>query len=284
MTTNWDPRTGRLVAPPTQPPPTQPRPSQPQPAQPPAYGYPQQQAAQPHYPGQVRSADQPRTDYQAQLSAPAQPPVAAPPPKPATPPKGWWRRNRWGLLLLIPALVLALVPPVISVYDMLWTRQERLPIAGSTDTWATYGGVRVRLVEISEEKDLPGYGGRREKAPAGMRVVKVVLAFDGPGEALAGCEVWLESTTGERFSADPDELDDAKLPSGSCSAEDGAQPTVTPAPSGGTSAESSVTSSPDPEAVQQWRTETYFVMPPTSYPRSVRIVVRTQLPEYVVLS
>jgi len=254
MTTNWDPRTGRLVA-------------------------------QPHYPGQVQPADQPRTDYQAlaaQLSAPAQPPVVAPPSKLATPPKGWWRRNRWGLLLLIPALVLALVPPVISVFDMLWTRQERLPIAGSTETWATYGGVRVRLVEISEEKDLPGYGGRREKAPAGMRVVKVVLGFDGPGEALAGCEVWLESTTGERFSANPDELDDAKLGYGSCAAEDGAQPTVTP--SGGTSAEPSVTSSPDPEAVQQWRTETYFVMPLTSYPRSVRIVVRTQLPEYVVLS
>jgi hypothetical protein len=273
MTTNWDPRTGRLVAPP---------------AQPPAYGYPPQQPAQPHYPGQIRPADPPpRTDYQAlaaQLSAPQQPPIASPPPKPAAPPKGWWRRNRWGLLLLIPALVLALVAPVMGVYDMLWTRQERLPLAGGTTTWVTYGGVRVRLVELSEEKDLPGYGGRREPAPAGMRVVKVVLGFDGPGEALSGCEVWLESTTGERFSANPDELDDAKLGYGSCAAEDGAQPTVTPVPSGGTSAEPSVTSSPDSEAVQQWRTETYFVMPLTSYPRSVRIVARTQLPEYVLLS
>jgi len=270
MTTNWDPRTGRLVTPPTQP-----------------SGYPSQPPAQPQYPSQIRPAEPPpRTDYQAlaaQLSAPAQP-VAPPPskvampPKAAPPPKGWWRRNRWGLLLLIPVFVLALVPPVISTYDMLWKRQERLPLAGGTTTWVTYGGVRVRLVELSEEKDLPGYGGRREPAPAGMRVVRVVLGFDGPGDALAGCEVWLESTADERFSANPDELDDAKLPYGSCGADDAIQPSASADPS------PSVTSSPDPKAVQQWRTETYFVMPLTSYPRSVRIVVRTQLPEYIVLS
>jgi hypothetical protein len=193
--------------------------------------------------------------------------------------------------LLVPAFVLALVAPVMSTYDMIWKGQERLPLAGGTESWVTYGGVRVRLVEISEEKDLPGFGGRREKAPSGMRVVKVVLGFDGPGEALAGCQVWVESTVGERFSANPDELDDAKLSYGSCSAEDAVEPSATPTasgqasvPSGLASAEPSITSSVDSKAVQQWRTETYFVMPLTSYPRSVRIVSGSQLPKYIVLS
>ncbi|NUT35042.1 MAG: hypothetical protein HOV79_18450 [Hamadaea sp.] len=226
--------------------------------------------------------------------------------RPGVPRTGWWRRNRWGLVLLLPVVALSLVAPVMQTWDLLWRGQERLPVSHDAAGWASYGGVKLRLVEISEEKTLPAYGGKTIDAPPGMRVVKVVLEFDGPGNALDACHVELESTTGEKFAARPEELDDADLgyfpcsfseaiettstprnafaPSASASPEGSAAPSVSaePSTSPSESAAPYPTASEDPATVHRWRTATYFVLPTSSYPAGVRVTKLTLLPEYVV--
>lgn len=202
-------------------------------------------------------------------------------------------------MLLIPALVLALLAPVITEYDTLWKRQERLPVQVAQGQWATYAGVRIRLVEVSEAKDLPGYAGQRRPAPAGVRVVRVVLAFDGPGAALDRCNVTLLSTTGDEYDARPDELGSASLGYYPCSFQDAIEPTTSPSPAGSgtsaspaptktgptkTAASTSVTPSTDPSGVQQWRTETYFVMPLYAYPGKVHLSLSTELPSYLIFN
>lgn len=204
---------------------------------------------------------------------------------------GWWRRNIFGVLLLVPALVLTAVEPVISNYETLWTRRERVPAQVAEGAWASYGGVRVRLVEVAEEKDLPAYGGQRKPAPTGMRVVRVVLAFEGPGTALSLCKLTLLSTTGDEYAARPDELSGASLGYDPCSVEEAIEPvdqvgtSTSASPSAtATQAVANPTPSVDPSANHQWRTETYFVMPLDAYPGKVHLSLSTLLPDYLVLN
>jgi hypothetical protein len=67
--------------------------------------------------------------------------------------RGWWRRNVWGLVVVLPAFAAMLYG---SVYDELgnWTARDPRPVAAAADGWTDFGGVRLRLVEIVPATDL----------------------------------------------------------------------------------------------------------------------------------
>src|SRR5215217_6463338 len=119
---------------------------------------------------------------------------------------GWWRRNAWGLVLLVPAMGAVAVGPYLQTYDSFLRNQERTAVESGAEHWVAYHGARMRLVELSEEKSVPKYDGSPVPVPQGMRVVKAVLEFDGVPEELEGCQIYLQDTTGERYGEGPTEL------------------------------------------------------------------------------
>ncbi|WP_157545578.1 hypothetical protein [Hamadaea tsunoensis] len=229
---------------------------------------PQPATAQP--PGPV----QPWTPASGQVVA-APRPAAMPQPwgQQRNPRPRWFRRNLWGLLFLIPALVAAGISPTIDMWDQI-KGQPLVEVTPGADQWATYAGVHVRLESMSEEKTLPGYGGSTVPVPAGVRAIKVVLAFDGPSTALNGCQLYVVSKSGEKYASNPNELDDGKLTYDMCSVP---EPDLfaTPAPTG---------PSPSPGLVLRWKTTTYFALPLSAYAAGVRIELRSENPRYLVLS
>jgi len=189
---------------------------------------------------------------------------------------GWWRRNFWGLVLLVPAIGAVAVGPYLQTYDSFLKNQERQPIAPSANAehWVTFSSARMRLVELSDESTLPTFDDKTVPAPSGMRVVKAVLEFDGMVGDLGGCRLYLESTTGERYGEKPVELtsvDSVSLPEGGCAPEDppfGSTPSPSPQPSG---------------ARTTWKTVCYFAMPLSAYPSAVRVTLATERPRYALL-
>jgi hypothetical protein len=188
---------------------------------------------------------------------------------------GWWRRNGWGLLLLVPAMAAVTVAPYLNTYDNFLARQERTPVLPGAEHWVSFSSSRMRLVELSEETTLPTYDDKTTPAPPGLRVVRAVLEFDGSplNSGLLGCRLFVESTTGERYSEKPTELTNVDLVS---------------LPDGGCTPESEYTPSPKPDptpsgARRTWRTVCYFAMPLTAYPSAVRVSIATELPRYALL-
>jgi hypothetical protein len=192
---------------------------------------------------------------------------------------GWWRRNAWGLALLVPAMLALTVAPYLQTYDTFLRNQERRPVLPGAEHWVTFSGTRMRLVELSEESTLPTYDGKTTPAPPGLRVVKAVLEFDGipDDQSMWACRLFLESTAGERYGEKPTELtsvDTVSLPDGGCVPDD----SPAPVPSG------SAAPSPLPSGVRaQWRTVCYFALPLTAYPSAVRVSIASELPRYALL-
>lgn len=191
---------------------------------------------------------------------------------------GWWRRNAWGLVLLVPAMGVVAVAPYLQTYDSFLRLQEREPVVPGAQHWVDFHGARMRLVELSQESTLPTYDDKTTAAPSGLRVVRAVLEFDGVPDdiGLGGCRLFLESTTGERYGEKPTELtsvDSVSLPDGGCTPEtEYSAPSASPAPS------------PLPSGARgTWRTVCYFAMPLTAYPSAVRVTIATELPRYALL-
>ncbi|MEQ4303088.1 hypothetical protein ABNF97_17120 [Plantactinospora sp. B6F1] len=171
---------------------------------------------------------------------------------------GWWRRNRWGLLALLPALVLALGPGMRDGYQRYSQAEYLEPVGVGADGWVGFSDARIRLVELVEAPSVPARGSRRVTLPAGVRVWRAVLVFEpSTPEALIGCLSYLEDRDGRLFSWNPAELRGAGLPIPRCVADD--------------------------PAVRSFQTEAYFVLPDSAVPAAVWIVKATQRPRYARL-
>ncbi|AVT30711.1 hypothetical protein C6361_15890 [Plantactinospora sp. BC1] len=206
----------------------------------------------------------------AEVDTAVLPVVESGPPPPTTPAApvasggvgtgqvGWWRRNRWGLLALLPALVLALGPGVKDGYQRYSQAEYLEPVGVGADGWATFAGARIRLVELVEAPSVPGRDDRPLPLPAGVRLWRAKLAFElSAPETLIGCLHYLEDREGRLFSANPPELSGAGLSSPGCVADDPAERTL--------------------------QVEAYFLLPRPATPVALRIVKATQRPRYARL-
>ncbi|HEY2790736.1 MAG TPA: hypothetical protein VGJ28_00165 [Micromonosporaceae bacterium] len=164
---------------------------------------------------------------------------------------GWWRRNRWGLIGLIPALVLALAVPVHDEYKSFWDSQPRAAIAVSKGDWASYHGGNLRLDTFKQATG---------SLPHGIAVWGATIDFRATSaSALLNCEIQMQDSSGSTYDADPAELIDlgADIGVASCS--------------------------PDTLGATTWHTTVYFMAPRGTKPTAVRVQVSAALPEYVSL-
>ncbi|MEN3608247.1 hypothetical protein [Plantactinospora sp. ZYX-F-223] len=215
----------------------------------------------PTAPSPVPTAPSPVSTTSSPVSRPLSEPVTTAPAAPGgsgTGPVGWWRRNRWGLLALLPALLLALGPGVKDGYER-YSRAEYLePVGVGADGWVEFSGARIRLVELVEASSVPARGSRPVTLPEGVRVWRATVAFElSAPEALIGCLPYLEDGDGRLFSVNPPELSGARLPVTQCVADDPAQRSL--------------------------QAEAYFLLPRPAAPVALRIVKPTQRPRYARL-
>lgn len=174
--------------------------------------------------------------------------------------KGWWRRNLWGLIALLPVLALALGPSVkdgLDLYNRVDAHEAVLP---GGDGWVAYADARIRLVSFEPVTDLETRSGEPFTPPANTKVWKATIAFDAASkDAVIGCNLALEDSQGRHFSANPTEL----------AGTGGARfPACTPE---------------DDNAPSPWQVELYFVTPASAQPEAVRVTRGTQLPRYARL-
>jgi hypothetical protein len=166
----------------------------------------------------------------------------------------WVRRNQWGLLALVPALVLALWSSAVDGYRLYWQSAPRTPVSGAPGGWVDYGGARLRLAELVPATDLVDFDGHPVTLPAGTKPWRARIAVD---PALAGCRLLLEDATGRTFGAGPAELERAQVPFASCA--------------------------PDKASGGAFETVAYFVLPAGARPVAVRVAVANALPRYARL-
>lgn len=174
--------------------------------------------------------------------------------------QGWWRRNRWGLLALIPMLAAAGWVHYDDVHDSYWASRPREPVAADASGWVFFAGARIRLVGLEPATDLRTFGGEPFQPPAGVAAWRATIVLQAPDqEALTGCALLLEDAAGNTYEANPRELDGARVPFASCTADD------EPAP-------------------PSYETVAYFATPVSAQAAAVRVTVATRLPRYARLT
>ena len=177
----------------------------------------------------------------------------------------WWRRNRWGLLALLPALVLALWSSVADGYPLYWNAKPREPVTSPAGGWLAFAGARMRLVELAPATGLADFGGHPVALPAGARAWRARIAFDTAApDAIAGCRLTLEDAAARTFEAGPAELQGARIPFASCRPDRAAD-------------------APPVSGRQAFETVAHFVLPTSALPAAVRVTVATKLPRYARL-
>ncbi|WP_460844946.1 hypothetical protein [Phytohabitans suffuscus] len=174
--------------------------------------------------------------------------------------KGWWRRNLWGLIVLLPVLALAVGPSAKDGLDVYNRRGPHEAVLPGGDGWVSYSGARMRLVDFGPATDLKTYGGDAFQPPGSTRAWKATVEFEAADkESVAACNLALEDGDGRLFSANPSELTGARTPFPSC----------TPA---------------DDDAPSPWQVDMYFVTPESARPAAVRIARGLELPRYARLA
>jgi hypothetical protein len=178
---------------------------------------------------------------------------------------GWWRRNRWGLLLLVPALVLALYSPAKDAYDRYWEGQPHQPVSAAPGGWVSYGDARMRLVALAVDTSLKDFLGEPLDLADGAQAWRATVGFDTPdSKKLIGCQLYLEAGNGDTFAASPSELANYDLPLPGCAPDE------------------TLGASPSPSGAYQ--TTAYFVLPPNVRPTALRVVLSAKLPAYARLT
>lgn len=133
-------------------------------------------------------------------------PQQQPRPEP-TSKRGWLRRNRIGLIALVPLLAMLVVVRWDTIYWDVWRSQPRLPSTVTQQQWVTFVGAQIRLAEFGKATEVLGYSNKPLELPAGVTVWKAVLEFKAPDqEAIAGCEISLEDSQNRTYGRGADEL------------------------------------------------------------------------------
>ncbi len=173
---------------------------------------------------------------------------------------GWWRRNLWGLLALVPAMAAALYLPAHDWYTQYTASTPAVPIQSAPGGWVGYAGARIRLVSLAPANDLKTYDGTRFDLP-GVRAWRAELAFDTPRpDGIAGCELTVEAADGRWYGEDPAELYGVDVPTAGCTPD-----------------------SSTAGAARPYQRAVYFVLPRTARAVAVRMVLATKLPRYARL-
>src|SRR3981189_2407862 len=92
----------------------------------------------------------------------------------------WWRRNRWGVVALVPALVAMLALSAEDLYYGVYARQPRQPVPANTDGRYELRGTQTRLVNLGRATDLKRYNGSAFVPPANVTFWRARIEFSIP--------------------------------------------------------------------------------------------------------
>lgn len=177
---------------------------------------------------------------------------------------GWWRRNRWGLIALLPVLGLALGPKTVDAYHTYHNADPREPVQTTPGAWTTFAGGQLRLIELTVAT-VHDYNGEPLALPSGVRPWRVAIEFRVTDtNAYAGCDLWLQDDQGRLFSANPVELRGADVPYAGCTSSDVGDEHHTDAP-------------------VVYQTLAYFVLPASAQATAARVTLATALPRFALL-
>ena len=179
--------------------------------------------------------------------------------------RGWWRRNVWGLVLLLPLLagLVGLNGHVIYVRNYAERPNEPVPVDATGK--ATLGDYAVRVIELAPVEneqelkrlrpfDSPGL-------PGSVKVWRLILSVEAPADSFVGqCRIRLnDDATGRSFAMGPSEL----TGDGSMRAtSDGCYPD-------------------DDEQPAPFTATTFFLLPAETRPSAVIITWDARLPRFV---
>lgn len=204
-----------------------------------------------------------------------------------TAPDSWWRRNRLGLALLVPALVLALAAGSSRVQEYWWDRgfHDRAPVVdGVAALVDRYDDGRLRypveaLYSVASFEPVRVTLSDGAPLPDGLRAWRLRLDVEAdPDISLVGCQVAVVDTQGDLHHES-----DSGLSLAAVSSSTSCVPAETPGPKArfGSTDQPRLTAGESPRP-GRFTTDTTFVLPTEATPESVRLWYF--LPRYVELS
>jgi hypothetical protein len=181
--------------------------------------------------------------------------------------RGWWRRNLWGLIAVLPLTAGVFAVNADLLVERNLTLVPRQPIVVAAGQSVEYADADLRLVSLTPVEPRVEVVGRGNTLPAGLTIWQAVIDVDPhSAERLAiGCKVFVEDAQGRLFGNGPSEL---KGTEGSFL--------------GGLSADNPL----DLDAAESAReapftSTSYFVLPAGIQPAAVRLTYEPALPRYV---
>jgi len=188
------------------------------------------------------------------------PPPAPPPPAPARS-RGWWRRNVWGLILLLPLTAGLFALNRNLIYDRNFAVEPRLAAAVDGTGKAVLDDYAIRLIEAVPvpSSELETILSGRPPLPSTARPWRVILSIAGPQESFVGdCRVELMTADDLAYLASPNELAFTGSTLSHCYPDDSRQPSP-------------------------YVTTLYMLLPADQEPVGVRITWEPLLPRYIYL-
>jgi hypothetical protein len=169
----------------------------------------------------------------------------------------WLQRNRWGLIVLGPALAAVVALSAQSVQAAI-AAQPRVAVPADADGWYHLAESKMRLSTLEHATGLLTSSGRPFTTPPHVVLWRAQVDFEVGNDALIGdCRVSLEDDLGRTYDTDPDlEL------AGSI---------------GGTSQGCLQLDDADPH----YTNAEFFALPESAHPVAVRVVVEGYQPLYV---
>lgn len=178
--------------------------------------------------------------------------------------RGWWRRNRWGVLLIVPAIALGLAQPVQNQWHRFWVAEPRTTVSARLGGWATVSEASMRLDTLTAATGFTNDFGAPASLPAGVSVWRASMTFRSTHpERLAGCKVEAVDASGNAYDFGPAELGEAGIYTGDESCVPDLNASTMP---------------------PSWSDVEYFVLPTGVTPTAVRVQVDDAIPAYVLLS
>jgi hypothetical protein len=180
-------------------------------------------------------------------------------------PRTWVRRNRWGLVALIPALATALVVPVQDFHSQRWDKQPHDRVAAASDGSVDYDHARMTLVTLFKTAGLQDFAGEPIAIPAGSAVWQAKLRFrTSTPDAVGSCSMYLATEDGSTYDADPTELNEAGLSMDDlpfCEAN----------------------TDPNGKPLTDWTLTLFFLTPAQAKPIGLQINADRELPRYALI-
>jgi hypothetical protein len=173
--------------------------------------------------------------------------------------RGWWRRNVWGLVLVVPLATGLFALNADAIYDRNFASlpKRSAPVDGTGKAVLDDYAVRVvEVVQVDNTAELTSLlSSTKAPLPTTVKVWRAILSFGGPEDISSGCEVELLDGRGRAYISGPSELAAGRT---ACYPDDSEQPSP-------------------------FLTTAYFLLPTESRPAAIRVIWPSRLPRYIVI-